>query len=93
MSITRLLYHAYTETTEYDPPRDRQTNTVQGSAHVTLAPYLRPARHRKRSPAVAEGFRERFLKLAALMDEAEEDVLAYAAFPKEHWQKLWSNRA
>lgn len=25
------------------------------------------------------------------MDEAEEDVLAYAAFPKEHWQKLWSN--
>jgi putative transposase len=40
---------------------------------------------------VADGFRERFSKLAALMDEAEEDVLAYAAFPKEHWQKIWSN--
>lgn len=40
---------------------------------------------------VADGFRDRFSKLAALMDEAEEDVLAYAAFPKEHWQKLWSN--
>lgn len=40
---------------------------------------------------VADGFRDRFPKLAALMDEAEEDVLAYAAFPKEHWQKLWSN--
>ena len=25
------------------------------------------------------------------MDEAEEDVLAYAAFPSEHWQKIWSN--
>jgi putative transposase len=25
------------------------------------------------------------------MDEAEEDVLAYAAFPQEHWQKIWSN--
>jgi putative transposase len=24
-------------------------------------------------------------------DEAEEDVLAYAAFPAEHWQKIWSN--
>jgi putative transposase len=25
------------------------------------------------------------------MEEAEEDVLAYAAFPREHWQKIWSN--
>ena len=25
------------------------------------------------------------------MEEAEEDVLAYAAFPAEHWQKIWSN--
>jgi transposase-like protein len=40
---------------------------------------------------VADGFRDRFSRLAGLMDEAEEDVLAYAAFPKEHWQKLWSN--
>jgi transposase-like protein len=40
---------------------------------------------------VADGFRGRFPKLAELMDEAEEDVLAYAAFPQEHWQKIWSN--
>ena len=40
---------------------------------------------------VADGFRPRFAKLACLMDEAEEDVLAYAAFPQEHWQKIWSN--
>jgi putative transposase len=40
---------------------------------------------------VADGFRPRFAKLAQLMDEAEEDVLAYAAFPVEHWQKIWSN--
>ena len=40
---------------------------------------------------VADGFRGRFGKLAELMDEAEEDVLAYAAFPGEHWQKIWSN--
>jgi putative transposase len=30
-------------------------------------------------------------KLACLMEEAEEDVLAYATFPVEHWQKIWSN--
>jgi putative transposase len=40
---------------------------------------------------VADGFRSRFPKLAGLMDGAEEDVLAYAAFPTEHWQKTWSN--
>ncbi len=40
---------------------------------------------------VAEGFRCRFPRLSELMDEAEEDVLAYSAFPGEHWQKIWSN--
>jgi len=40
---------------------------------------------------VSEGFRHRFARLAQLMDEAEEDVLSYAAFPQEHWQKIWSN--
>jgi putative transposase len=40
---------------------------------------------------VSDGFRQRFLRLSELMDEAEEDVLSYAAFPQEHWQKIWSN--
>lgn len=40
---------------------------------------------------VSEGFRGRFPKLSELMEEAEEDVLAYATFPPEHWQKIWSN--
>jgi putative transposase len=29
-------------------------------------------------------------KLAAFMDEAEADVLAYMTFPKEHWTKIHS---
>ena len=40
---------------------------------------------------VSDGFRSRFLRLAELMEEAEEDVLSYAAFPADHWQKVWSN--
>ena len=40
---------------------------------------------------VSEGFRHRFPRLSELMDEAEEDVLSYAAFPAEHWHKIWSN--
>ena len=40
---------------------------------------------------VADGFRQRFPKLARLLDEAEDDVLAYLAFPRDHWRQLWSN--
>ncbi|MFE9790101.1 IS256 family transposase, partial [Nocardia salmonicida] len=32
-----------------------------------------------------------FPKVAAMMAEAKHDVLAFTAFPKAHWQKIWSN--
>jgi len=40
---------------------------------------------------VADGFRPRYPRLAELMDDAEDDVLAYLAFPREHWRQIWSN--
>ena len=40
---------------------------------------------------VADQLRPRVPKLAAFMDQAETDVLAYMAFPKEHRTKLHSN--
>jgi putative transposase len=40
---------------------------------------------------VSESFISRFPRLSELMNEAEEDVLSYSAFPQEHWQKIWSN--
>lgn len=40
---------------------------------------------------VADSFRSRYPKLAALLDAAETDVLAYLAFPPEHWRQIWSN--
>ena len=39
---------------------------------------------------VADQLRPKAPKLAALMDEAEHDVLAYMSFPREHRQKLHS---
>ena len=39
---------------------------------------------------VADQLRPKLPKLAVLMDDAEADVLAYMAFPKEHWTKLHS---
>jgi putative transposase len=49
-----------------------------------------PEAARQQWRQVAEGFRSRFPRLAALMDEAETDVLAYLAFPMAHWRHLWS---
>jgi len=40
---------------------------------------------------VADRFRSSFSRVADLMDEAEADVLAYLAFPREHWRQIWSN--
>jgi transposase-like protein len=40
---------------------------------------------------VADSFRPRFPRVAALLDAAEADVLAYLAFPAEHWRQIWSN--
>ena len=39
---------------------------------------------------VADGFRPQFPRLAELLDDAEQDVLAYLAFPHEHWRQIWS---
>jgi len=36
---------------------------------------------------------ERFPEAAELLAEAEPDLLAFTAFPKEHWRQLWSNNS
>ena len=48
------------------------------------------AQAREQWRETADKLRERFPKLAALMDDAEDDVLAFMAFPKEHWPQLAS---
>ena len=40
---------------------------------------------------VTDTFAGSFPKVAALMEAAKHDVLAFTAFPKAHWQKVWSN--
>lgn len=40
--------------------------------------------------AVADRLRERFPRAAAIMDDAEYDVLAYMSFPKSHWPQIRS---
>src|ERR1700722_1139533 len=39
---------------------------------------------------VADTFAGQFPKVTELMHSAKPDVLAFAAFPSEHWKKIWS---
>ena len=39
---------------------------------------------------VADTFASQFPKVAELMAQAKPDVLAFTAFPFEHWRKIWS---
>ena len=36
---------------------------------------------------------ERFPEAAALLDQAAGEILAFTAFPKEHWRQRWSNNS
>jgi putative transposase len=40
---------------------------------------------------VVEQLTDRFPAAAELLAEAAPDVLAFTAFPKEHWKQIWSN--
>jgi putative transposase len=54
---------------------------AQPDAASTLAQHAR----------VVEQLQERFPAAADLLADAAGDLLAFTAFPKEHWRQIWSN--
>jgi len=42
---------------------------------------------------IVDQLETRFPEAAALLEEAAVDLLAFTAFPKEHWRQLWSNNS
>lgn len=46
---------------------------------------------RQQVDQVLTGLQARWPNAAKIFAEAFEDVLAFAAFPKEHWCQIWSN--
>lgn len=40
---------------------------------------------------IVEQLLPRFLQAATLLADATEELLAFTAFPKEHWRQIWSN--
>lgn len=69
-------------------PKSAQQMAAATIRTVFVQPDADSAREQWRR--VADSFRPRFPRLADLMDAAEEEVLAYLAFPAEHWRQIWS---
>jgi transposase-like protein len=42
---------------------------------------------------IIDQLEQRFPEAARLLDDATPDLLAFTAFPKEHWRQLWSNNS
>jgi len=70
-------------------PKSAQQMVAATIRTVFFQPDAASARETWRK--VADTFRGRYPKLAELLDAAEDDVLAYLAFPAEHWRQIWSN--
>ena len=77
----------------------RNVGSVVSSKHVppvmaaikTIFAHTEPDAVAKQWDQVADTLAESFPKVASMMREAKEDVLAFRGFPRAHWQKVWSN--
>lgn len=61
------------------------------AAVKTIFAHADPAEVSAQWDRVADTLTASFPKVAAMMGGAKADVLAFTAFPKAHWQKIWSN--
>jgi transposase-like protein len=68
--------------------RERQALTWAALRTAFEADSLETAKEKWGS--LINAFEPRYPKLAELMHRAEEDVLAYKAFPQAHWQQIHS---
>jgi putative transposase len=73
---------------------------VPKSAHSFVATMVRTIFAQPDAETVHQQYRRivdqlatRFPEAAALLEEAAADLLAFTAFPKEHWRQLWSNNS
>jgi len=71
---------------------------VPKAAHGIVATYVRTIFAQPDAESVqaqhartVEHLRGRFTKAADMLAEAAEELLAFTAFPKEHWRQIWSN--
>lgn len=77
----------------------RNVTQALGSAHskpinaliATIFAQTTPESVREQYHQVTASLQTSLPQIAAMLREAEKDLTAFAAFPVEHWKKIWSN--
>src|SRR5690606_41830246 len=69
-------------------PKQAQSMVAALVRTVFAQPDIEAAR--EQLGRVVASLEHRYSRVAALLTEAADDVLAYMAFPREHWQKIHS---
>ena len=69
-------------------PRSAQTMTAAAIRTIFAQPDREAAGQQLRR--VADSLRPRFANVSSLLENAEDDLLAYMSFPREHWRQLYS---
>jgi putative transposase len=69
-------------------PRSAQTITAAAMRTIFAQPDREAAGQQLRR--VADSLRPRFPNVSGLLENAEDDLLAYMSFPREHWRQLYS---
>lgn len=69
-------------------PRSAQTMTAAAIRTIFAQPDRDTAAEQLRR--VADSLRPRFPNVTTLLEGAEDDLLAYMSFPREHWRQLYS---
>ena len=81
------VHFARTITSRLGPARSKPVNALvstifaQTSQEAVIAQYQH----------VIDTLRDAFPEIAQMLIDAEPDLTAFAALPREHWQKIWSN--
>ena len=81
------VHFARNITSRLGPARSKPVNALvstifaQTSREAVMAQYQH----------VIDALRDAFPEIAQMLKDAEPDLTAFAAFPREHWTKIWSN--
>ncbi|BDA65286.1 IS256 family transposase [Actinomyces capricornis] len=65
----------------------KPVNALISTVYAQTTPQAVAAQYSK----VVDSLSESFPQVAQMLTDAQSDLTAFAAMPREHWQKIWSN--
>lgn len=71
-------------------PRSQQDMVASLIRSIFMQPDAQAVRD-QHARVIEQLINAKFERAAAMLIDAEADILAFCAFPKEHWRQIWSN--